>query len=229
MKELWERFCRTFCSAFSEALGHDLQLYRRIALKIFPKYLRPINDNILSFKNHVQLARSAQSLFDPEPWVLAEKCPTISIGTQSVYNGKITGLSVCARYLLVAAFLASYNPGKTDRIYFSAGKGDKTKRRGGKNAANRISKQPQKLLGPKGFVLERMISIFQAIAPSTYRHTASFDQQIATLASLRLIQKQGSAADLLDDGKWLVNVNLDTILKIAQALRFEIHRFLVSE
>ena len=229
LKGLWDRFCKTFCSAFFDILGQELPIYRSIALKLFPQYLQPIKDNILSAKNHVQLARSAQALLNPEPWLLAEQSFIDSKTSESSQIQKPDELSVCARYLLIASFLASYNPGRTDSTYFSRGKGDKTKRRSGKSAANAVSKQPQKLLGPKGFTLERMTSIFQAIVPTNYSHTALFDQQIASLASLRLILKQGNGADLLDDGKWLVNVSFETIMKLAQGVRFELHRFLVSE
>lgn len=229
LKGLWDRFCRTFFSAFYEPIGQDLDLYQMIARKIFPQYLEPIKENILSAKNHVQLARAAQELLIPESWILKEESLVQSSSSTSLEKLRLNELSISSRYLLVASFLASYNPGKSDRVFFSRGKGEKTKRRGGKSAANKISKQPQRLLGPKGFTLERMLSIFQAILPMSYQHSALLDQQIATLSSRRLILKQGSGGDLLDDGKWIANLGFETVMKIAQSVNFELNRFLVSE
>ncbi|CCG83234.1 Origin recognition complex subunit 5 [Taphrina deformans PYCC 5710] len=227
LRGLWERFCKTFFSAFYDIVGQDIELYRTIAVKLFPKYLQPINDNILSVKNHTQLARSAQTLLVPEPWILAET--SLVQTSSSVDKVRVEELSTSARFLLIASFLSSYNPGKTDRTFFSRGKGEKTKRRGGKRAIDKVTRQPQKLLGPKGFSAERMLSIFQAIIPTSFKHTALLDQQIATLHSLKLILKQGASGDLLDDGKWVVNVNLETIIKIARSVQFELNRFLVSD
>lgn len=227
LKGLWDRFCKTFFSAFYDTVGHDLDLYRSIAVQIFPEYLQPIKDNILSVTNHLQLARSASKILLPEPWILAKD--SLSQSVSSVDKVKVDELSICARYLLVAAFLASYNPGKTDRTFFSRGRGEKTKRRTGKRGSKELSKQPQRLLGPKGFTLERMFSIFQAVVPTTYPHTTLLDQQVATLLYLRLILKQGASGDILVDGKWVVNVNLEMMIKISRSINFELNRFLVTD
>lgn len=235
LKVLWERFCKTFHSAFHETIGQDISLYRTIAQKIFPQYLQPIKDDILSASNHVQLARSAQALLVPERWILAEESATTNVADTD--RLRLNELSISSRYLLIASFLASYNPGKSDRTFFSRGRGEKTRKRAaGKTAVNKVTKLPQRLLGPKGFTLERMVSIFGAIfisstgASAPPRHSAILDQQLATLASLRLISKLGSgSADLLDDGKWIVNLSFDVILRIAQSVKFEITRFLLSD
>lgn len=227
--DLWNRFCKTIHQSFHEAIGADLDLYRKIAIKIFPQYIQPIKDNNLSAKNHVQLTRYAQELFLPEPWIIAEESLATVETSAPKEKARVQELSSCSRYLLVAAFLASYNPGKTDRTFFSRGKGEKTKRRGGKNAVNKVTKQPQRLLGPKGFTLERMVSIFQAIVPSTVHRTSLLDQQIADLFSLKLLVRQGNASDLLDDGRWVVSLSYATIAQIAQSVGFELNRFLFSE
>lgn len=229
LKDMWDRFCKTIYQSFHEIVGNDIELYRTIARKIFPQYIQPVKDNILSAKSHVQLTRSAQNLFLPEPWIIAEDSVSSVLASTSREKAHIRELSASSRYLLVAAFLASYNPGKTDRTFFSRGKGEKTRRRGGKNAANKVTKQPQRLLGPKGFTLERMVSIFHAIIPMSLLHTAQLDQQLGALFSLKLLIRQGNASDLLDDGKWVINLGYDTINKIAQSVEFELNRFLVSE
>ncbi|KAI0701836.1 putative origin recognition complex, subunit 5-like protein [Cytidiella melzeri] len=69
-----------------------------------------------------------------------------------------------AKFILVASFLASNNPAKTDMRMFGRGPDERKKRRKGgsprkissKNAAVKI---PQRLLGPIAFPLDRMIAI----------------------------------------------------------------------
>ncbi|KAI0795005.1 origin recognition complex subunit 5 C-terminus-domain-containing protein [Abortiporus biennis] len=71
-----------------------------------------------------------------------------------------------AKFILVASFLASTNPAKTDMRMFGRGPDERAKRRrrkgggtskaGGPAAANKV---PQRLLGPLTFPLDRMLAI----------------------------------------------------------------------
>ena len=70
----------------------------------------------------------------------------------------LASLSQVAKYLLFAAFLASYNPPNEDLNYFSSNHRKKRrKKRKNKNATKYIE---QIYLGPKSFPMDRMIGIY---------------------------------------------------------------------
>ncbi len=60
------------------------------------------------------------------------------------------------KHLLVAAFIASYNPPRLDQRFFTRGGEGRKKVNGALNG----SKMRQQLLGPKVFGVERMLAIF---------------------------------------------------------------------
>ncbi|ADV20319.1 Conserved hypothetical protein [Cryptococcus gattii WM276] len=78
-------------------------------------------------------------------------------------------LPLAARILLIAAYCASYNPSKTDSRLFGRANlaGGKRKKGGGTRRAGygkvRMGKVPQRLLGPKPFPIDRLLSLFFAI------------------------------------------------------------------
>lgn len=72
------------------------------------------------------------------------------------------------KFLLIACYLASYNPAKFDLRYFAKGREERKKKKGGgtkkgKADNNAGGKMRQQLLGPKAFPMERMLAIFYSI------------------------------------------------------------------
>jgi origin recognition complex subunit 5 len=78
-----------------------------------------------------------------------------------------------AKFVLIAAYLASYNPAKADRRLFvkNHGKERKKKRKPQK-------KQAEQLLGPKPFPLDRLLAIFYAIIEEDVNLTADLLSQV---------------------------------------------------
>ncbi|OCF40367.1 origin recognition complex subunit 5 [Kwoniella heveanensis CBS 569] len=78
-------------------------------------------------------------------------------------------LPTLAKYLLVAAYAASYNPAKSDIRLFGRGTGPDGKRKkgGGTRRAGygrtRVGKVPQRLLGPKPFPIDRLLALFSSL------------------------------------------------------------------
>ncbi|WVF71487.1 hypothetical protein IAT40_006293 [Kwoniella sp. CBS 6097] len=78
-------------------------------------------------------------------------------------------LPLMAKFLLVAAYAASYNPAKSDIRLFGRGTGPDGKRKkgGGTRRAGygrtRIGKVPQRLLGPKPFPIDRLLALFSSL------------------------------------------------------------------
>ncbi|ORY78676.1 origin recognition complex subunit 5 C-terminus-domain-containing protein [Protomyces lactucae-debilis] len=184
---IWQHYCQTIYGTFVELVGHDLQLYRLLAKKLLPAYLEPVRQGRLEATNHVQLARAAQAAMAREAWITEEEQITEDQSGLTVQQRKMaheSELSVSTRYLLVAAFLASYNPVRTDVMFFSKGRGPAKKRRAAVGKHAKAEQLPQKVLGPKGFPIERMIAIYHAISPRTVPDDVTIDQQASHLQCL---------------------------------------------
>lgn len=139
------------------------------------------------------------------------------------------------KYLLSAAYLASYNPARQDLIFFTKASEKKRRKRGGGTAVSHFRpskhrKIQRRLLGPQAFVLERLNAIFHAIMPhSIASGSADIMTQVATLVNLRLLTKTAGGGDILDAvTKWRVNVGWEYIQELARSLRFNIENYLVE-
>lgn len=137
------------------------------------------------------------------------------------------------KFILIASFLASYNPPRLDMRYFAkvSNQGGKMTKRAKVAAAkkhghdNLGSKLRQQLLGPKTFPIERMLAIFYSILSEEAEETVHVHTQIASLVSLRLLQRV-TPMDKLDSIKCKCNVSYDTIKALAKSTKFDIDKYL---
>ncbi|XP_043943222.1 origin recognition complex subunit 5 [Protopterus annectens] len=132
--------------------------------------------------------------------------------------GQLKGLSAYAhvelpyysKFLLIAGYLASYNPARTDRRFFVKhhGKIKKTK------FLKKHEKTNNHLLGPKPFPLDRLLAIFYSIVDSRIAPTANIFSQISSLVTLQLLTLVGHD-DQLNGPKYKCAVSLDFIRAVA--------------
>ena len=80
-----------------------------------------------------------------------------------------------SKYLVIAAFLASYNPSKLDSRFFTR-TGDNKKAKLDKKSVT--AKKRQQLIGPRAFPIQRMLAIFFSIMSAT---PSTFDVHIQVL------------------------------------------------
>ncbi|KAB0399119.1 hypothetical protein E2I00_017644 [Balaenoptera physalus] len=108
-----------------------------------------------------------------------------------------------SKFILIAAYLASYNPARTDRRFFLKhhGKIKKT------NFLKKHEKTSNHLLGPKPFPLDRLLAILYSIVDSRVAPTANIFSQLLTLVG---------HDDQLDGPKYKCTVSLDFIRAIAR-------------
>ena len=134
-----------------------------------------------------------------------------------------------AKFLLIAAYLASYNPPRFDVRYFAKSAEERKKKKGGGTRKGRVDKlggkMRQQLLGPKTFPVERMLAIFYSILEDSLEDTIDIQLQITSLTTLRLLVR-ATNMDRLDGAKYKCNVNFDFIRSIAKSVRFEIEHYL---
>ncbi|KAJ7717730.1 putative origin recognition complex, subunit 5-like protein [Mycena maculata] len=91
--------------------------------------------------------------------------PLADGGEVQVDDGRISDLPRMAKFILVAAYLASTNPHNKDvRMFGRAQDEKKRKRRAYKASAKTgTARAPQRVLGPNPFPLDRLIAIFGAL------------------------------------------------------------------
>lgn len=90
-------------------------------------------------------------------------------GLSTDTNAFSSSLPRMHKYILLASYIASSNPPKTDLRMFGRGldeRGKKKKRKGGGGArqgAGKVAKVPQRLIGPSSFPLDRLVAILGAL------------------------------------------------------------------
>ncbi|XP_059062190.1 origin recognition complex subunit 5-like [Achroia grisella] len=129
-----------------------------------------------------------------------------------------------AKFLLIAAYLASYNPPKEDKRLFMKNHGKQRKRLQQVKAKAKISEKLNTQLGPKVFTLDRLLAIFYAILQDKIGLTSNLLAQIATLVELKLIA--GSKEMDLDVSKYKCIVGYDFISAVAQTVGFNVRKYL---
>ncbi|KAF9924841.1 Origin recognition complex subunit 5, partial [Modicella reniformis] len=135
------------------------------------------------------------------------------------------------KFILIASFLASYNPPRLDMRYFAkvsnqGGKMTKRAKIAAKHGHEQMgSKLRQQLLGPKIFPMERMLAIFYSILDDEVEENVNVYTQVASLVSLRLLQRV-TPMDKLDSIKCKCNVSYDMIKALAKSTKFDIDKYL---
>lgn len=156
-----------------------------------------------------------------------------------------------ARVLLLCAYLASHNAPRHDVTLFSTHYHAKRRRRkggavaGGGAGPRSHRKIARKLLGAHAFVLERMLAIFAAVriewgvveasASTSFAANprAALDADVAmamaTLTSLRLLNRIGVGGDVMDrGGKWRINVGWDVVRGVGRGMGVELDEWLID-
>ena len=147
----------------------------------------------------------------------------VSGSSQVVANvNRITiELPFYSKFLLIAAFLASYNPAKSDKRFFQKHHGKQRKTSSSIRAKERMNSQ---LTGPKTFPLERLLAIFYNIVDERVNPTASIYSQLSSLVNLHLLTAMGM--DMMDQPKYRCNIGLDFVRTIARPLQFDVYKYL---
>jgi origin recognition complex subunit 5 len=139
-------------------------------------------------------------------------------------------------HLLIAAYLASYNPSRTDVTYFMKHSDKRRNKRHAPSVSARSKhrKIPRHLLTPSPFPLDRLLAIFRALLPGPVGQVADIGAQVATLGSLRLLVRvgggvSGAAGDVLEAGaRWRVNIGWEAVRGMGRSVGIEVGELLVG-
>jgi origin recognition complex subunit 5 len=253
---VWTRFAAVVWDSLAKHSGRDILSMRSVCLRLWPRFITPILEGTHSASQFSRLLLANRSLFQSDnvlvPSIIAEPLTTSTPPPTSArgrkHQGIGTQLPYYSRLLLVAAYLASFNPPRTDQIFFMKAAAAKRRKKGGATVVSKVRpgvsrhrKISRKLLGPQAFVVERMLAIFHAIKddadskgrPGTGNEltagSADIEMGIATLVTLRLLAKVGSAnaGDALEAGtKYRVAVGWEMIRGLARSVGVEAEDYL---
>jgi len=126
-----------------------------------------------------------------------------------------------SKFLLISAFLASYNPAKSDKRFFVKHHGKQRKTITSMKSKEKLNSQ---LTGPKPFPLERLLAIFYNIVEEQVNPTANIYSQVTTLVKLQLLSAIG--LDMMDQPKYKCNVSLDFVRTVAKTVQFDVYKYL---
>ncbi|KAG8999673.1 hypothetical protein FRB90_012025 [Tulasnella sp. 427] len=179
----------------------------------------------------------------------------IGVGLFGSTDGSDLGASLSnqKKLLLVAAYISSFNPARTDlrmfgRVAEGVAKKGRARRAGGIGTGKSLhgrkaAKVPQVLLGPNSFTLERLLAIYGALLvehgdghtdPAQLRpgevevevHRTMILATLTELIQLRLVNRIGQA-DRLDNNLMLkCNVGFDVAEGFAREMKFSISELL---
>lgn len=207
---LWPRFCAAVWDALAQNAARDLVAFRDVCHKLWRPFVAPIIRGDFGTRDFSRLLIAQRRLFQDESVLLDSivSAPTTAVRAQTLHG---VDLPYVAKWLLVAAYLASFNPARMDALYFMKATERKRRKKGGGTARSGVGRPSQHrklsrhLLAPSAFTLDRLLSILHAILPYDFRSTIDVYTQIATLTRLKLLGRGGGigSSDPLEPGsKW---------------------------
>lgn len=125
-----------------------------------------------------------------------------------------------AKYMLIAAYLASYNPVKYDKHIFMKQSSKRRKKLRSIKKARDVQKKSHV------FTISRMLAIFCAILNEKVDINANLLAQISTMCQLGLLSIVGDNVIQLDETKFKCCASYDFIIVVAKTIGFDIKHYL---
>lgn len=230
-KWLWPRFCAAIWDALAQNAARDLAAYREACHKLWRPFVAPVIKGDFGTRDFSRLLVAQRRLFQEESALLDSIVPRSEASILAL-KSKAHELPYYPKWLLVAAYLASFNPARLDALYFMKATEKKRRKKGGGTARSggrpsQTRKIPRHLLAASAFTVDRLLAIFHTILPDDLRTTIDVHRQIATLSSLRLLIRAGgigSGDPLEAGGKWRVGpmVSWEHVQSLARSLDFSL-------
>lgn len=246
---LWNRFLSAVWDSQAKHTGRDLVSFRNTAMRLWRDFVKPVVDGTFGTRDFSRLMVNRRHLFQVEDAVLdriisqqnipenaANGLPSTPSARALVKRKTIQhDLPYYTTHLLISAYLASYNPSRTDTTYFMKHTDKrKNKRKVNTNAGITKSKHrriSRHLLTPSPFALDRLLAIFRSLLDGPVPQLADIYTQIATLTSMRLLVRVGGAGstDPLDAGsRWRVNFGWEWVRGLGRSVNLEVGEYLVG-
>lgn len=237
---VWARFCGVVWDSLARAAARDIVSFRAVCDKLWRPFVSSIDDLTFGTRDFSRLMVSKRTIFQSDEVLLdriiqpktpLESGARIETKKSTSISKGLRDLPYYSKFILCAAYLASFNPAKQDQIYFTKAH-EKKRRKKTAAGSGRVSKHrriPRHLLNPSPFSLDRLLAILHAILPDPLSQTADIQTQISTLTSLRLLQRTGASGDILDPGcKWRVDFGWDYVQAVGRNVGFEVEEWVAG-
>lgn len=221
--DFYQNYLNVLLSIFYRACK-DLSEIKYMAHINFKKYCHPVLTNQIDSNDVAGLWRNISPILKSS---LENLYHRIDVTIPKI-DEKITcniELPFYAKFLIIAAYLASYNPVKEDKRLFVKLHDRKrnTKRR--IESKQLVSEKTALQLGPKLFGLDRLLAIFYAIIEEQVPLTSNLLVQLSSLVELKMLQLTGNDTELSSQ-KYRCNVDYEFIQSIAKMVGFNIQKYL---
>ncbi|EEB08305.1 origin recognition complex subunit Orc5 [Schizosaccharomyces japonicus yFS275] len=238
---VWMQYCAFLWDVFGAQCLNDYVAFREILDYHWPKFVSPIVEGDVHPADYAQLHKLAKdSLVSDE--TITRRLHLVH-SNQNQLSQIDLNLSCVAKFLLISAFLASYNPSHLDSQLFSkrsSGRkirhrktrvhGDGSFGKSEKSASARNASLSRLALGPKPFDLERLIAIYYAI--SEYQDMNLFAEvftQVSNLCTLKMIvPTKDRCIRTLDAPRFKVNIPKEYAEAIALSLSLDLNNYLAN-
>lgn len=188
-EEFYRNYIQVFISVFYQVC-RDLSELRYMARINFLQYCQPIISGEAKTGDSMILWRKISShLKDALKVLYLRTYNTDNQISRTTYVNPAQNLELpfYAKYLLIAAYLASYNPVKDDKRMFVKFHGKKRKTKADIKAKSKTSEQLNTQMGPKAFTLDRLLAIFYAILGENIGFSNNLLVQLSSLVQLQLL------------------------------------------
>ncbi|XP_050074691.1 origin recognition complex subunit 5 [Anopheles maculipalpis] len=215
----------------------DVKELRLVAAECFLPYCEPIRDGTIPATDSICLWRNITKTLK-----LALSTMYMRLGTEhstgrpektsDITAAQYIELPYYAKYLLIAAYLASNNATKEDKRLFVKNHGKQRKRLQTVNARAKVVEKMATKLGPKAFNVDRLLAIFYAILDEKVGLTCNLMTQISTLVHLKLLAYASvdGGTGMLDGSvtRFKCTVGLDFIMHVGRMVGFNVRQYLTD-
>ncbi|KAI8871179.1 hypothetical protein GQ42DRAFT_154704 [Ramicandelaber brevisporus] len=249
-QQFYSEFAKVAYEVFHRTCA-DLSEMRYLVALLFPRYITPIlddgndGDESETIKGDGLVGSSFAEIIAREE-AEAEQLRRLTLRNNTAAEVE---LPYYAKFMLISAYLASYNTARYDVRFFAhasdaSGKTGRRARNTNLKSSGRGSRQTKHddalaaanrnrphLAGPKAFPMERMLAIFYSITgdeATVAVGSVAADRLVATLCSLKLLGKV-TKGDKLDAVRLKCAATLDLVRSVAKSVQFDFDKYLEDD
>ncbi|XP_065077483.1 origin recognition complex subunit 5-like [Ochlerotatus camptorhynchus] len=237
----YENYLNIFLNVFFKVC-RDLKELQLVSFECFQKYCEPVLDGSIAPDDVTKLWRhisktmklSLSTIYMRMGNINKELLRPTSESAESLEQvqtmkrlAQNLELPFYAKYLLIAAYLASHNAAKEDKRLFMKNHGKQKKRLQSVNAKAKVSEKMATQLGPKSFTIDRLLAIFYAILDEKVGLTCNLLAQISTLIHLKFLIFASGEGTIMDGSARLqCTIGMDFITHIGKMVGFNVRQYL---
>jgi origin recognition complex subunit 5 len=256
LHSLYEQFVSLLCDVCYPFTSDPIEI-QYIAAARWPGFVEPVaaGDLELTEETRMQLIRNVKptltrALEELYPrhtnalnWALQSASEDVEMEPEeSRASRALAGLPTIPKFVIVAAFIASSNPAKSDLRMFGRGLDEKKRKRRiprkqpATASTAKVIKIPQKYLGPSPFPLDRLLAILSALIeendPPPEGETdmevsrATVYGAVTELAQMRLLVRTNAADRLDGPPMYKCGVGYELVLGLAREIKVPLNDLL---